>query len=156
MKVFLTSRKVIIESGVESEKLIPLTEKQVEFYKANPKASYDEVWQLEHPVEPPKPIEHSLEDYKKWKTQDMSNMSLHLMNENGIKDYQVINELAINAETGEASKRLKAYNKTVVLLKEEYYRLEKAINEAESNADIDTICQGAEYAEIIAKNMRYE
>ena len=154
--VFLTPRKVIIETAAESEKIIPLTDKQVAYYETNPTASYDEVWQVEHSVEQPKPVETSLEDHKEWKVQEMSYLSLHLMSENGMKDYQVHNELAITAETGEASERLKAYNKTVALLKEEYYRLEKEINKATSNADIDTVCEGAKFAEIIAKNMKDE
>ena len=154
--VFLTPRKVIIETAAESEKFIPLTDKQVAYYKTNPTASYDEVWQVEHPVEQSKPVETSLENHKKWKVQEMSYLSLHLMSENGMKDHQVHNELAIATETGEASERLKAYNKTVVMLKDEYYRLEKAINEAESNADVDTVCEGAKFAEIIVKNMGNE
>ena len=149
--VFFIARKEIINTSSESDKFIPLNDEQLAYYKANPKASYYEVWNIGQPVVAPP--ETPVEDYKQWKIQEMSQMSLNLMQEIGLKDYQVTNELAIAAETGETSERLKSYNKTVALLKEEYYRLEKAINEAANNADIDTICQGAKFAEIIAENM---
>ena len=155
--VFFPSRKAIITTSLASEKFIPLTDEQLAHYETNPKASYNEVWNIGKPaIEPPKPVETPLESHKEYQINEMSQMSLFLMHENGIKDYQVRNELAISVETGEVSKRLKAYNKTVVMLKDEYYRLEKAINEATSNTDVDVVCQGAKFAEIIAKNMRDE
>ena len=155
--VFFTARKVIINTSSDSEKFTPLTDEQLAYYEANPTASYDEVWNIGKPEAVPSiPVETPIEDYKVYKINEMSKMSLHIMSENGMKDYQVRNEIAIAVETGETSERLKAYNKTVVMLKDEYYRLEKAINEAESNADVDTVCEGAKFAEIIAKNMKDE
>jgi len=155
--VFFIPKKVIINTSANDEKLIPLTDEQLAYYEANPTASYDEVWNIGKPEAVPSiPIETPIEDYKKYKIQEMSQMSLFLMSENGMKDHQVHNELAISAEAGEVSERLKSYNKTVALLKGEYYRLRQEINAATSNADIDTVCEGAKFAEIIAKNMKDE
>ena len=152
--VFLNPRRVIIKTEAESEKLIPLTDEQIEYYKANPNASYDEVWNVGKPTtELPKPPEIPLNNYKQWKIQETSQMSFNLMNEIGIAEHTFRNETAISIVDGEATDIIKRYNIIVPLLKAEFYRLEEAINNAESNESIDDICQSAKFTEIITQNM---
>jgi hypothetical protein len=152
--VFLNPRRVIIKTEAESEKLIPLTDEQIEYYKANPNASYDEVWNIGKPeLEQPKPPEIPLNDYKQWKIQEMSQMSFNLMNEIGIAEHTFRNETAISIVNETATDTIKRYNIIVPLLKAEFYRLEEAINNAENNASIDEICRSAKFAEIITQNL---
>ena len=152
--VFFEQRRVIITSAVESEKSIPLTDEQIEYYAVNPTASYDEVWHIGKPeLEQSKPPEIPLNDYKQWKIQDMSQMSFNLMNEIGIAEHTFRNETAISIVNETATDTIKRYNIIVPLLKAEFYRLEEAINNAENNASIDEICQTAKFAEIITENM---
>ena len=155
---FLIPKKVIIKSAFigKSDKLLPLTDEQVVYYEANPNASYNDVLAMaslvEQPQQPQQP-EIPIENYKRWKIQEMSQMSFNLMNEIGIAEHTFRNETAISIVDGEATDIIKRYNIIVPLLKAEFYRLEEAINNAESNESIDDICQSAKFTEIITQNM---